>query len=149
LDRWVLQEIRRLGLGSQDDLGAGPIIYQGSKTLPGKQVTFDTDITAIEEVRKRYQRWNSGLQHLLIHSDSTSAIARSIHSGAGPGQRPAKNIVVIISVLEREGRTAEIQRVEGLSGERADRLASGAAEKTAWSKFISLAHLKLRISEKF
>jgi hypothetical protein len=36
-----------------------------------------------------------------------------------------------------------------LGNERADLLAGKAAEKTAWSKFIFLAYLKLRVSEKF
>jgi hypothetical protein len=53
----------------------------------------------------------------------------------------------------RVGRSADIQWVKGHAGIpgnwRADVLAGRAVEKTAWSKFISLAHLKLRISEKF
>jgi len=41
-------------------------------------------------------------------------------------------------------------RHAGIPGsERADKLASEAAERTAWSSVISLTHLKLRISEKF
>jgi hypothetical protein len=103
------------GLGwvvTQDDLGAA-IIDQSSKTLPGKQVAFDAEITAIKEVLKWYQWQESGLRHLVIHSDTMSAIARSNHSGAGPGQRPAKNVCAILTALGREGRTAEIQWVKG------------------------------------
>jgi ribonuclease HI len=53
-----------------------------------------------------------------------------------------------LSAFEQAGRIVEIQRVKGHAGipgnERADSLAGRAAEKTAWSKFISLAHLKLQ-----
>jgi ribonuclease HI len=91
------------GLGwviTSDNQGAGPVIDQGSKTLKGKRVAFGTEIIAIEEALKWYQ--NSSLQHLIIHSDSTSAIARASYSGAGPGQRLAKAIRTILHALEQE-----------------------------------------------
>jgi hypothetical protein len=69
---------RKLIQITSDDQGAGPIFDQGSKTLKGKQVAFDAEITAIEEALKWYQ--GSNLQHLVIHSDFTSAIARASHS---------------------------------------------------------------------
>jgi hypothetical protein len=43
------------GLGRviiEDDQGAGTVIAQGSKTLPGRQVAFDAEITVIEEALK-------------------------------------------------------------------------------------------------
>jgi hypothetical protein len=73
-------------------------------TLPGKQVAFDADVTAIEEVLKWYQF--SDLRHLVIHSDFASAIARTYRSGAGPGQQM---ICAVLSELRYERRTAEIQ----------------------------------------
>jgi ribonuclease HI len=69
-----------------------------------------------------------------------------------PGPDQAKSIRTILSTLEREGRTAEIQWVKGHPGipgnEHADVLAGRAAEKTARSKFISLAYL-MQVSENF
>jgi hypothetical protein len=110
-------------------------------------VAFDAEIAAIEGALEWY------LQHLVIHSDSTSAIARASYFDTGHGQRPAKGIRTILHALEQEGRTAEIQWVKGHAGtmgnERADLLTDKAAEKTAWSPFTSLAYLKLRVSEKF
>ena len=64
---------------------AGPAIAQGSRTLGSRQVAFDAEVAAIEAAVDWYQRQDS-LQHLVIHSGSTSAIARMCHSGAGPGQ---------------------------------------------------------------
>jgi ribonuclease HI len=143
-----------VGLGwviAKDDQGAGAVVAQGSKTLPGEQVAFDAEITAIEETLKWFRY--STFPHLVIHSDSTSAIARESHSGARPGQRSARAIRAILANLQRAGRSADIQWVKGHAGIpgnwRADVLAGRAVEKTAWSKFISPAHLKLRISEKF
>jgi ribonuclease HI len=117
------------------------MLNQGSKTLKGKQVVFDAEITTIEEALKWYQ--DSQLQHIVIHSDSMNAIARASHSGTRPGQRPTKAIRTMLrdSDPEREGRTAEIQWVKGyaeISGnEQADHRASNAAEKTVWSPFTS------------
>jgi len=96
---------------------------------------------------------NSQFPHLVLHSDSTSAIVRAGHSGAGLGQRPARAIRATLRNLEREGRTADIQWVKGHAGtpgnERADQLAGAAAEKSSWSLFNSLAYLRLKVSEKF
>ena len=75
-------------LTTADDAGAGPAIAQGSKTLGNRQVAFDAEVVAIEAVVE----WQDPFQHIIIHSDSTSAIARMCHSGAGPGQGPANNV---------------------------------------------------------
>jgi hypothetical protein len=116
---WTEGSFRKTaGLGwiiTEDNQGAGPVIDQGSKTLPGKQVAFDAEITVIEEALKWFQ--NSDFQHLVIHSDSVSAIARAGHSGAGSGQRPTKSICTILSALEREGRTAKIQLKDTLESQ--------------------------------
>jgi len=92
-----------------------------------------------------------GWKSLTIHSDSTSAIARASHTGAGPGQQRALEIFKHVSKLRT--RTADIVWVKGHSGfpgnERADKLAGEAAEKIGPYTAMSLAHLKLRISERF
>jgi ribonuclease HI len=110
------------------------ISTQNSKSLKGKQVAFGAEIIAIEETLKWYH--DSSLQHLVIHSDSRSAIARASHSGAGPGQRLAKAIRTILCALEQEGRTPGIQWVKGHARTRgnecADLLAGKAAENTAF-----------------
>jgi hypothetical protein len=104
---------------SEVDQGAGLIIDQGSKTLTGKRVAFDAEITAIVEALKWFQE-DSNLQHLVIHSDSTSAIARASHSGARPGQQPARAICGILSALEHEGNPVG-QRTLWNSRQRAHR----------------------------
>jgi hypothetical protein len=37
---------------TEDDQGASTAIAQSSKTLPGRKVAFDAEITAIEEILK-------------------------------------------------------------------------------------------------
>jgi hypothetical protein len=90
---------------------------------------------------------------MVIHSDSTSVIARSNHSGARPGQKMARTIQRIFNGLLHEHRSAEIQWVKGHAGvagnERADQLAGKAAERSAWSPKMSMAYLKLRTSKRF
>jgi len=120
--------------------------------LGAKQTAFDAEVSAIEAVVDWYQF--SSLRHMVIHSDSTSAIARAQHPGTGPGQTQAVNIHHGVgSLLAFHGRSAEIQSVKGHAGapgnEKADELAGTAAEKSTWSPVASIAYLKLQVSEKF
>ena len=77
----------------------------------------------------------SDFQHLIVHSNSTSAIAGMCHSGAGPGQGPAANVHQMVGdTLFHERRSAELFWIKAHTSipanERADRLAGAAAEKT-------------------
>jgi ribonuclease HI len=91
--------------------------------------------------------------HMTIHSDSTSAIARAGHTGAEPGQTVARNIRNMVCSLRRQGKTVNLVWAKGHQGtpgnEKADILAGRAAERAGYSKVMSIAHLKLRISAKF
>jgi ribonuclease HI len=142
------------GLGwviTRDDIGAGPTIAQGAKTLGTRQTAFDAEIAAIKEVLKWFG--TSRYLHIIIHSDSTSAISCAGQSGAGPGQQRARKVQDMVAHLPHQYQSAEITWVKGHSGtpgnERADALAGRTAERTSWSPATSLAHLKLRISERF
>ena len=130
---------------TRDDVGTGPGITQGSKTLGNRQTAFDAEVAAIETAVDWHRR--SDLRHCIIHSDSTSANARMCHSGAGPGQGRATNIRRMIGdLLIHEKRLEELHWVKahiGIPGnERADKLAGAAAEKTKPST-ASLSYLKL------
>jgi ribonuclease HI len=132
-------------------MGRGPVIGQGSKTLGDKQTAFDAELTAVEAALLWYQ--DTDHPHLIIHSDSQSAIARSKHCGAGPRQRMARSIQKILADILGQGRSANIVWVKGHicipGNEKADRLAGQAAGKVAWSQTASLSHLKLRVSERY
>jgi len=90
---------------------------------------------------------------MVIHSDPTSAIACASHTGAGPGQAKTASTQDTVYHLLRGGRATSIIWFGGRAGapgnERAGALAGKAAEEKAWSEVTSLAHLKLRISERF
>jgi hypothetical protein len=59
----------------------------------------------------------------------------------------------MVCELRGQGFTVDLVWIEGHQGtpgnKRADALAGRAAEKAGYSKYMSIAHLKLRISEKF
>jgi hypothetical protein len=89
---------------------------------------------------------------MVIHSDSTSAIVRANHTGAGPGQQHAVKIQKMVTALKRKERSVAITWVKGHAGvpenERADVLAGKAAGRIGQMTIMSIAHLKLRISER-
>ena len=93
-------------------------------------------------------RWfrNSSFRHMVIHSDSQSAIQRATHTGPGPTARSIERILRHLP----ENRTAQLLWVKGHSGvpgnERADSLAGEAANRTSHGH-TSVAYPKSRISE--
>jgi len=97
-------------------------------------------VAAIEEALRWFSAGTSPFLHLTIHTDSTSAIARAGHTGAGLGQQRAIRIQRMVADLSSQFQTAEIVWVKGHTGvagnERADALAGKAAEKATWTRPI-------------
>jgi ribonuclease HI len=93
---WTDGSFRRsAGLGwliTSYDKGAGTAVTQGARTFGDKQTAFDAEVAAIEVALWWFERDGARYQHMVVHSDSTSVIARVAHSGAGPGQDQARSI---------------------------------------------------------
>jgi ribonuclease HI len=123
------------------------MITQGTRPLGNRQTAFDAEAAAIEELLRWYE--TSHYHSLRLHE--RDRLCRPIR--AGPGQECVRKMQQTVAHLLHQNQTAEIACVKGHAGtpgnERTDVLARKAAEKTAWSPITSLAHLKLRISEKF
>jgi ribonuclease HI len=138
---------------TEDNKGEGPTVADGLRNIGSQQTAFDAELAAIEKAISWFTeaRPGQGWQHMTIHSDSTSAIARAGHTGAGPGQTVACNIWKMVrSLRNRSVNIVWVKGHEGTTGnEKADTLAGIAAEKPGFSKDMSMAHLKLRISERF
>jgi hypothetical protein len=81
-------------------MGKGIAIAQGSRTIGDKQTAFDAELTAIEAAFLWYQRSHLWAHpHIIIYSDSQSAIARTER---GLGQRTAKSIQkILVNLLRR------------------------------------------------
>jgi ribonuclease HI len=123
--RWFFIELVK------DSKGEGPNISQGARNLGGQQTAFDAEVTAIEHVVKWFLSHGQDRYHMTVHLDSTSAIARASHTGAGPGQAIARNIRNMVCELRGQGKTVDLVWVKGTPGnEKADVLAGQVAGRT-------------------
>jgi ribonuclease HI len=140
---------------TKDPQGRGDALAQDSKSLGPIQTAFDAEVTAIEGALFWYLNNRNTSPSLVIHSDSTSAITRAGHTGAGPGQEHAIRIQRWVTALNKatRKRTVDLVWVKGHAGtpgnKRADVLAGRAAEKIGTHTTMSLSHIKLRISERY
>jgi ribonuclease HI len=133
---------------TRDAEGRAPI-FQKSRCLGSGQAAFDAELEGI----KGALTWHlqNSFRHMIIHSDSTSAIERAGHTGVRPGQRVARDIFRQVSSLNAVTRSADIQWAKGHSGapgnEAADALAGMEGTKIKSSPVTSLTHLKTRIAK--
>jgi hypothetical protein len=77
---------------TKDAEGKGEALASDSKSLGPIQTAFDAEVTAIEGTLFWYVNNCNTSPALIIHSDSTYAMARAGHTGAGPGQEHAIRI---------------------------------------------------------
>jgi ribonuclease HI len=84
---------------TEDDVGS----------LGSRQTAYGAEVEAIKAALSWYK--TSSYRHMMvIHSHSTSAMAQTNHSGAGPGQSRAKEIrKIVIRMILEEGRSAQVQ----------------------------------------
>jgi hypothetical protein len=109
------------GLGwliTEDQKGEGPDIAQGTRNLGGQQTAFDAELSAIEQAVRWFlaQGRNLPYQHMVVHSDSTSAIARASHTGAGPGQTTARNVRNLVCEIRGQGKNRRPRMGQGTPG---------------------------------
>jgi hypothetical protein len=88
---------------------------------------------------------------LPVHDRALRLDERRLETGAGPGHTIARNVRNMVCELRGQGKTVNLIWVKGHQGtpgnEKADALAGQAANKTGYSKVMTIAHLQLRISE--
>jgi len=109
--------------------GKRPVIASGSRSLGPRQTAYDAEVGAIEAAVEWYQDADF---HMVVHSDSTSAIARVQQPGAGPAQSQALRIYQIIgSLLAFHDRTDPMgERTRRHPGQREGRSFSGYSGRT-------------------
>jgi ribonuclease HI len=137
-------------VATEDDGRNGSVIAQELSTLRGLQVAFDAEVAAIWAALKWFQ--DSQFHHLVVHSDSTSAIASVQHVGARPGQHMAKAQSRPSEKSQRKDarRRSNGSRSLGHPRQREGRRPRGQGGRKARPRPIHvLAFVKLRVSERF